>query len=46
MQQAMLSSQISEGGTKQEIKVHMGLCVDSCLVGEPMSGDVDGDVQG
>ena len=37
MQQAMLSSQVSEGGTKQEIKVHMGLCVDSCLVGEPMS---------
>ena len=44
MQQAMLSSQVSDGGTKQEIKVHTGRCVDSCLVGEPMSGNDEGDV--
>lgn len=42
MQQAMLSSQVSEGKGKQEIKVHVGLCVDSCLVGKLMSSNGDG----
>jgi hypothetical protein len=28
----------TEARTKDEIKVHMGLCVDTCLVGEMMSG--------
>jgi len=27
-----------EGRKKEDIKVHMGLCVDNCLVGEMMAG--------
>jgi hypothetical protein len=28
----------SDAKAKEEIKVHMGLCVDTCLVGEMMAG--------
>lgn len=49
IQQAMSmtgESWAHEAQQQQEIKVHMGLCVDTCLVGELMSGAGEGGVWG
>ena len=46
IQQAMLSNQDGEGEAQQEIKVHMGLCVDPCLVGDLTSGAGTGGMSG
>jgi hypothetical protein len=49
MQQALGmigESWAQESQQQQEIKVHMGLCVDTCLVGELMSGAGEGGMCG